>query len=220
MKGLQPDKATPGPGTYKPIRPLGSDCKTFKLKSRLDYGDPAQMARKKGVPDPGAYELKGIDKFGEYINSEQPNSRSARWSKDDRMKHLSALPGNVKDTPGPGAHEPKGCVADLNGSHLSHFHSLMDQRGFGTKTSIRTVQPSPRFNTPGPGTYRVPSDFGYVTIRDQEMQKAQEDSIMSVKLQTISEKKHRSVAKKRRSLQIDPYLTQNSRFNKTQGSKI
>jgi hypothetical protein len=164
---MQPDKVTPGPGTYKSIRPIGSDSKAFKLKFKLEYGDPEQIAKKKAVPPPGAYDIvDAIHKKGEYVNSEAQNSKSARWSKDDRLKYLSFVVGGNQKFPGPGTHEMKGNVADLNGSHLSHFHSLMDQRGFGNKTSTRSTNASPRFATPGPGNYRTPSDFGYVTIRD------------------------------------------------------
>jgi hypothetical protein len=133
------------------------------------------MAIKKGIPDPGHYPMVDtINKLGKYVSSETKNSLCVRWSKDDRLKYLSKIDGAKSNFPGPGEHEAKGNVADLNGSYLSHFHSLTEQRGFGTKTAVRisSTHQSPRFNTPGPGHYRPPSDFGYVDFRQDKVNEA------------------------------------------------
>jgi hypothetical protein len=36
---LNPDPAVPGPGTYNPLAPIGTSALSFKLKSKLYYGD-------------------------------------------------------------------------------------------------------------------------------------------------------------------------------------
>jgi len=46
---------SPGPGEYKPLKPIGTDALKFSIKSRLEYGDPAIMARKKNIPGVGHY---------------------------------------------------------------------------------------------------------------------------------------------------------------------
>ena len=46
----------PGPGTYDPLHPLGTDTKKFKLKSKLHYGDDDHVAIKRAIPPPGTYE--------------------------------------------------------------------------------------------------------------------------------------------------------------------
>jgi|DEB0MinimDraft_12_1074336.scaffolds.fasta_scaffold87726_1 hypothetical protein len=39
-KKIIPDASMPGPGAYKPLRPIGENAKAFKLKFKLEYGDP------------------------------------------------------------------------------------------------------------------------------------------------------------------------------------
>lgn len=57
MKGnMKADQAVPGPGTYNPLHPIGTDCLSFKLKGKLTFGDADQVARSKDVPPPGHYE--------------------------------------------------------------------------------------------------------------------------------------------------------------------
>lgn len=55
---IQPDKCTPGPGTYKPLKPIGFNAKKFTFKPKLNYGDPALISLKKNEPGPGAFEDK------------------------------------------------------------------------------------------------------------------------------------------------------------------
>jgi len=50
------DLSNPGPGEYNPLHPLGQDAVAFKLKYKLDYGDPDIMARKRNIPGPGTHE--------------------------------------------------------------------------------------------------------------------------------------------------------------------
>ena len=62
--------------------------------------------------------------------------------------------------PGPGQYETLGNTGSP--SHNSNFHNIKT-RNFGSEA--RQSAWVARFNTPGPGTYRPPSDFGYVTAR-------------------------------------------------------
>lgn len=68
----------------------------------------------------------------------------------------------VEDRPGPGYYEAPGLIEQNNGFQLvSNFHSVKARR-FGT--SMRTTTDS-KMVTPGPGTYRPPSDFGYLDFK-------------------------------------------------------
>jgi len=63
------------------------------------------------------------------------------------------------ENPGPGQHEQYGEI--YKGKHVStHFHSTKVP-SFGIGGRSRWTQ---RFQTPGPGAYRPPSDFGYVDV--------------------------------------------------------
>ena len=81
----------------------------MKFKSRLSYGDPEQTARKRNIPGPGTHEDKTqLNKYGQYISSELPNSKASRWSKGTRTEAKF----NKKDfQPGPGAHDTYGNTA-------------------------------------------------------------------------------------------------------------
>ena len=78
---LKPDGATPGPGTYDPLEPIGKNAKAFALKGRIEYGDQAVMDIKRNVPAPGLYgDQLATDRLGVYNqNSEWSNSKAARW---------------------------------------------------------------------------------------------------------------------------------------------
>jgi len=106
---LGPDKATPGPGTYVPLHPIGTNAKKFKLKFKLDYGDPETMAKKRNVPGPGTHEnVLQINKYGNYCSSEVNNSKAARFSTGARLKDYTS---KYQRTPPPGAHEEFGQTA-------------------------------------------------------------------------------------------------------------
>ena len=71
----------------------------------------------------------------------------------------------IKKLPGPGQYDPKPSINDTGSYFLSKFRSSL-VRTFG---KVERVSPENRKifnNTPGPGTYRAPSDFGYYQARD------------------------------------------------------
>jgi len=110
----------PGPGTYDPLHPLGTDALKFTMKEKLSFGDPATVTKKKNIPPPGHYEIVGMHKEGRYPISEFYNSKSARWSKDERLKPTGS---KYEQSPGPGAHETFGNTCEPN--HVaSQFHTI------------------------------------------------------------------------------------------------
>lgn len=66
------------------------------------------------------------------------------------------MPYRKTCSPGPGAYDEYGKTANGN-NFPSHFHTIKSPTfGFGERTDFAI-----RNKTPGPGTYRLPSDFGH-----------------------------------------------------------
>ena len=83
------------------------------------------------------------------------NSKAANFNTGRRFK--SPIP--KLQNPGPGTYEAVGNVSNGNQS-CSNYHSIIT-RTFKTTEDQRPTEIQ-RFKTPGPGTYRPPSDFGYM----------------------------------------------------------
>ena len=92
------------------------------------------------------------------------NSKAAYWSPsknrfndDDRLKrHL----------PGPGQYRMENDISQNTGRYL-----LSNIRSYGTKryvknSNIHSLRQEPKTCTPGPGSYKPPSDFGYLDMID------------------------------------------------------
>ncbi len=62
--------------------------------------------------------------------------------------------------PGPGHYKPKDYLPDNGNYFLSNFKSSQC-RTFGSSIRQAITGPSSRTVTPGPGTYRMPSEFGH-----------------------------------------------------------
>lgn len=77
-------------------------------------------------------------------------------SRSVRFLELKGSPQKLN--PGPGRYDP-GSTLTRDGSYfVSKFHSSMCRTHYH---SNRQTQLSNKSETPGPGNYRMPSDFGY-----------------------------------------------------------
>jgi hypothetical protein len=112
---------------------------------------------KKNTPAPGTYG-RGIEinSTGNYCLSTIPNSRAAAWS-PSKSRFIHSRPSV---SPGPGVYNP----TDYNNGNyvLSQFKS-------GGITTMRKPERHRAFSiskheTPGPGAYMPPSDFGYLEL--------------------------------------------------------
>jgi Sperm-tail PG-rich repeat len=65
--------------------------------------------------------------------------------------------------PGPGYYEPKGSM-EISGDQIISQYGSVKVRRFGTAQRPNISNSNP---TPGPGTYRPPSDFGYLSLRSK-----------------------------------------------------
>lgn len=146
------DKKSPGPGAYD-IRGINKTNIAFSFRPRTTIDN---MNSFKHVPGPGAYStIDTINLKGKYSTSKFKNSgasiiapaRSQRWN--DKK---------AANEPGPGAYDLKTGI-NMSGSYfVSKFKSNI-ARSFGN--AVRKDPPTTNLTVPGPGSYRVPSEFGY-----------------------------------------------------------
>lgn len=150
------DPQIPGPGTYTyKNMTVGVNARKNSCHGKLEGFGPAESAMKEGVPGPGMYKDQlALDKVGKYHISTYNNSKASRFNPGNRFKSVQPHP-----VPGPGTYEQGGLTCKAV-QGCSNFHSIL------TRTLKTTEKQRPefggRFKTPGPGTYRPPSDFGYV----------------------------------------------------------
>lgn len=158
---MYPDNIVPGPGSYTDgTKLIGVNARKTSLKERKFYLDDDEMAQKIGGPGPGTYmDQQALHKEGHYASSEMYNSKAAKMNTGRRFRDWA----NGK--PGPGTYEETGQVS--SGKQVcTNFHSTRVK-------NMSTTEPrtqwggNPRFRTPAPGTYRPPSDFGYLEFKSQ-----------------------------------------------------
>lgn len=153
---LYSDKQVPGPGTYTDhTRSVGVNARKHSCHSKLYTLDPAKESLKKNIPGPGTYKPMGMDPEGKYHLSTFNSSKASNFNTGRRFRSIDP----TKYNPGPGTYEPVGSTASEKHG-CTNFHSIL------TRTLKTTEKQRPefggRFKTPGPGTYRPPSDFGYI----------------------------------------------------------
>jgi hypothetical protein len=68
----------------------------------------------------------------------------------------------AKLNPGPGQYSPSGEFSKEGSYFVSKFSSSMCRTHYHAD---RSTFKTSRMSTPGPGTYRLPSDFGYYEAR-------------------------------------------------------
>ena len=152
-KGADPQ--VPGPGTYSNFPDFGKDAKQATLKGRLkDFSNISTS------PGPGTYkDQTSIPKTGRnfYSKYRSINAGSIGPPSNSRFKDVNKW---LKEVPGPGEYTPR-TTFDKNGQYfLSKFKSSGTAiLSSSTKSSLKTS----RAETygPGPGSYLLPSDFGY-----------------------------------------------------------
>lgn len=140
------------------------DAKKFSfLRRTKHHQEPSNVAIKGAVPGPGTYApVIEMNKIGKYVLSTTPNSRASNWS-PSKQRFFDTTRGK-KFIPGPGAYNPSD-LDSINGSYItSNFRNLGNTKFVKprVKEQFRSQTPAGRLATPGPGTYLLPSDFGYL----------------------------------------------------------
>jgi len=122
----------------------------------------ANIMIKSAVPGPGTYEpATNLSSIGKYPISTLPNSKAANWSPSKKRFYDSVQ--HTKYLPGPGAYNPSDVESTSGGYIVSNFRNTGNVKFIKPKIGLRSRTPNNknRLNTPGPGTYLLPSDFGY-----------------------------------------------------------
>jgi hypothetical protein len=99
-----------------------------------------------------------INKYGKYSLSTMANSRAANWSPS--KKRFIDENRHKKDIPGPGVYNP----SDYSGSM---GYILSNNKNLGSVTMKKKIYKrltTESKQTPGPGTYISPSDFGHLEM--------------------------------------------------------
>ncbi|KAM3144344.1 hypothetical protein pb186bvf_003508 [Paramecium bursaria] len=145
----------PAPGKYDLGSTLSETRYTMRPKLENDF-----MVLTKGVPGPGQYNpLPAINEKGRYPLSKYSNScatiinpaRSKRFPKDFSSNLYAPAPGNYKIENATGmSKDGKYFVSTLHSSGVRSFPKEARRTGSTGKE-----------RTPAPGSYRLPSEFGY-----------------------------------------------------------
>eukprot|EP01017_Pseudomicrothorax_dubius_P025273 TRINITY_DN270_c0_g2_i1.p1 TRINITY_DN270_c0_g2~~TRINITY_DN270_c0_g2_i1.p1 ORF type:complete len:286 (-),score=49.84 TRINITY_DN270_c0_g2_i1:118-975(-) len=157
-------KQQPGPGAYD----IKTSLSTVSFSMRPRTNDPNAFTTSKSVPGPGSYPIiPAISKGGKHFYSKYKDSGATTFNPPKSKRFNEENP--TKTVPGPGAYD---------------FHATIDSKGtyFNSKfnsSACRTFSHEKRttFETkpaPGPGAYRLPSEFGhYESKYAKEMDAAQ-----------------------------------------------
>ena len=142
------DPAIPGPGAYSFTPKFSNEGRKITLSGKHPEPKVADS-----VPGPGAYDQSWSHASGKYVVSSAKNLQvhsfspksSTRFPKEDK-----------KVVPAPGAYDvDKGF---LNYGKVLSTCKSSGAISFGLTSRINNSEVK---NTPGPGAYRMPSEFGY-----------------------------------------------------------
>ena len=130
----------------------------MSLKSKLKDASNVHA----NTPGPGAYKpvsslpQNGVNFYSKFksVNSGFINSKETRFSSTGRK---------VAGVPGPGQYSPKTEMANTGSNFLSRFKSSGTLSLYKSNRDTMKLPKSDRYG-PGPGSYILPSDFGYPTL--------------------------------------------------------
>ena len=176
------DKDVPGPGKYNYLKPFGSDCPKYTMKGRNE-----NPVTRKGefIPGPGPNLYNNVYKMnssGKYPISNVRNVNSLNML-DDKTKRSDYI---INKNPGPGNYEKRTLLGKIYDSkYVSNEprsmlwrHKIIDSRS----------------NYPGPGSYKIHSDFGQYESKNAN--KFPKENVYEVKKIKCEEKPWRHGMKK------------------------
>ena len=153
---VKADPAVPGPGTYSIRKPAGTELPKFTIRQRTSYDQPFKSD---GNPGPGAYAPKtGLSLKGTYFISKFKDSGASTFSPKSSIR-FKPFNKTTLAFPGPGTYKPKYEMTP-EGDYFVSTYKSSNCRTFST--SARDSSPAKHaLDVPGPGSYRLPSEFGY-----------------------------------------------------------
>lgn len=113
------------------------------------------------MPGPGIYgNGLELNKMGVYVLSTVENSRATKWSPS--KQRFTDADYYRRGTPGPGNYNP----SDYNADTCSYITSKFRNRGsIQYRHDITKKIERTKTETPGPGSYIAPSDFGHLDLK-------------------------------------------------------
>lgn len=169
-KDKKPDKAVPGPGTYQTDERCGKEGLRYTLKPRISSN---LLKYTTSMPGPGTYDsTPALDLKGTYYNSKFRNSRASVFSPARSKRFSNYSRNSTKNLPGPGTYNSTATISKDGNYFLSKFKSSMC-RTFYHYNRDTMSRSDKRSQLPGPGMYRLPSEFGYY-----EPKKASKDIVI------------------------------------------
>jgi len=147
------EKKSPGPGAYD-VRESGKTKISYSFRPRTTV---EALVSPKYVPGPGTYPIpETINERGNYHNSKFGNSRATLFSPPHSKRFYELKAGY----PGPGTYTNPPSIKENGSYFVSKFQSSMCRTfSHGMRGKDNSV---PTFKaTPGPGSYKIPSEFGH-----------------------------------------------------------
>lgn len=108
------------------------------------------------TPGPGTYEIKHVNSDGKTVLSTDAPIRGQTFNPPNKNSKRVIAFDFTKDTPGPGMYTPSQKATEMSKNMKGYNYRLYQ---FDRKIELHDKT---KRDFPGPGTYRVPSDFGYV----------------------------------------------------------
>ena len=155
-----------GPGYYNILRPFGSDALKFTMKGRINGKDDDKKNKDKNEKkdskqeEEESYSLK--NKAGKYVLSNMINMPTFNFGDKNQVRFKYKF----SDTPGPAPKLKEG-EEEKPFFGRPHFNSKYRSNN-GITISGRTKQIDSRSNYPGPGSYRLPSEWGQYQSKDAD----------------------------------------------------
>lgn len=149
------NKRNPGPGNYQLPRTLSTV--SYSFRQRTSQNDPLN-AHTKYVPGPGAYPITpSITPDGKYFESKFRSSGALSFN-PARSKRFPEQNKGLQN-PGPGQY-PLNTGISKDGQYFVSGFKSSKCRSFAHDVR-RTFSQDNLRGAPGPGQYRIPSEFGY-----------------------------------------------------------
>lgn len=150
------DKEIPGPGKLYIMKPFGSESPKYTMRSRND--NPVTR-KEKVIPNPAPNLYNNVYKmnvYGKYPISSVRNVNSIRMN-FDKTKRSDYI---INKNPGPGSYNKKTLLSRIIESKYTSYEprSILE----------RHIDKDSRTNYPGPGSYKIHSDFGQYLSKDAE----------------------------------------------------
>jgi len=156
LNGIIPKKMfkgeAPGPGNY-PIGDMKSPIK-YSFRKKLPAAETSNMKS----PGAGSYNIpETLNKTGNYFQSKYEASKAPVYGSQTRFKSFNT---NQKN-PAPGKYNRIDEINETGKYNLSKFKNSMCRSFSKADRNTMGININKKSAIPGPGNYRLPSEFGY-----------------------------------------------------------